>query len=120
MNPNYETTPTPLADLEDRQEVITSTGAEGVIIHYGAGSSHNVRLRLLEEEDHTLPQPVIEALNLEFHKKLDPKEYLIVWSGRVTLTVPKTLAQAQSELNEGWDEGTIYRLVPVETEGQES
>ena len=75
MNPNYETTPTPLADLEDGQEVITSTGAEGVIMHYGSGSSHNVRLRLLEEEDHTLPQPVIEALNLKFYKKPKPTEF---------------------------------------------
>ena len=116
---NYEATPTPIEDLKDGQAVITSTGAEGVIMHYGSGSSHNVRLRLLEEEDHILPQPVIEVLNLELYKKLDPKEYVVVWSGGLALTKPQTLPEAQAELKRAWDTGEIFRLVPLDVAGEE-
>ena len=63
---NYETTPTPIEDLKDGQAVITSTGAEGTVVHYGPTEGRTYRLQLDSlGEEYVIRSKVIEALNLE-------------------------------------------------------
>lgn len=117
---NYETTPTPIQDLKDGQAVITSTGAEGTVVHYGTTEGHTYRLHLDSlGEEYVIRSKVIEALNLELYKQLEPKDYVIVWSGGLALAKPQTLPEAQAELKRAWDTGEIFRLVPLDVAGEE-
>lgn len=117
---NYEATPTPIEDLKDGQAVITSTGAEGTVVHYGPTEGRTYRLHLDSlGEEYVIRSKVIEALNLELYKQLEPKEYVIVWSEGLFIGKPQTLGDAQSELKQAWDTGTIYRLVPLDVVGEE-
>ena len=117
---NYETTPTPIEDLKDGQAVITSTGAEGTVVHYGPTEGRTYRLQLDSlGEEYVIRSKVIEALNLELYKQLEPKDYVIVWSGGWTLTKPQTLSEVQAELKRSWGMGEIFRLVPLDVAGEE-
>lgn len=117
---NYEATPTPIEDLKDGQAVITSTGAEGTVVHYGPTEGRTYRLHLDSlGEEYVIRSKVIEALNLELYKQLEPKDYVIVWSEGLFIGKPQTLGDAQAELKQAWDTGTIYRLVPLDVAGEE-
>ena len=117
---NYEATPTPIEDLKDGQAVITSTGAEGTVVHYGPTEGRTYRLHLDSlGEEYVIRSKVIEALNLELYKQLEPKDYVIVWSGGLTLAKPQTFSEAQAELKRSWDTGEIFRLVPLDVAGEE-
>ena len=117
---NYEATPTPIEDLKDGQAVITSTGAEGTVVHYGPTEGRTYRLHLGSlGEEYVIRSKVIEALNLELYKQLEPEEYVIVWSRGLTLAKPQTLPEAQAELKRAWDTGEIFRLVPLDVAGEE-
>ena len=116
----YETTPTPIEDMKDGQAVITSTGTEGTVVHYGTTEGHTYRLHLDSlGEEYVIRSKVIEVLNLELYKQHEPEEYVIVWSGGLALTRPQTLPEAQAELKRAWDTGEIFRLVPLDVAGEE-
>ena len=51
--------------------------------------------------------------------KVETEEYVIVWSGGLTLAKPQTLSEAQAELKRAWDTGEIFRLVPLDVAGEE-